>query len=76
MATHPSILAWEIPWTEEPGGLQSLFEAEAEFNDGVGGRGRFTGMRGPRWSRGGECISTLIDQIYQKALTKSKNVSG
>ena len=24
MATHPSILAWEIPWTEEPGGLQSL----------------------------------------------------
>ena len=24
MATHSSILAWEIPWTEEPGGLQSL----------------------------------------------------
>ena len=24
MATHPSILAWEIPWTEEPGGLQSV----------------------------------------------------
>ena len=23
-ATHSSILAWEIPWTEEPGGLQSL----------------------------------------------------
>ena len=23
MATHYSILAWEIPWTEEPGGLQS-----------------------------------------------------
>ena len=23
MATHPSILAWSIPWTEEPGGLQS-----------------------------------------------------
>ena len=22
MATHPSIFAWEIPWTEEPGGLQ------------------------------------------------------
>ena len=21
MATHPSILSWEIPWTEEPGGL-------------------------------------------------------
>ena len=24
MATHPSILAWEISWTEEPGRLQSL----------------------------------------------------
>jgi len=23
MATHSSILAWEIPWTEEPGGLSS-----------------------------------------------------
>ena len=24
MATHSSILPWEIPWTEEPGGLQSI----------------------------------------------------
>ena len=24
MATRSSILAWEIPWTEEPGGLQSM----------------------------------------------------
>ena len=24
MATHSSILAWELPWTEEPGGLQSM----------------------------------------------------
>ena len=24
MATHCSILAWEIPWAEEPGGLQSM----------------------------------------------------
>ena len=24
MATNSSILAWEIPWTEEPGGLQSM----------------------------------------------------
>ena len=24
MATHSSILAWEIPWTDEPGGLQSI----------------------------------------------------
>ena len=24
MAIHPSTLAWKIPWTEEPGGLQSM----------------------------------------------------
>ena len=24
MATHPSILSWRIPWTGEPGGLQSM----------------------------------------------------
>ena len=25
MVTHSSILAWEIPWTEEPGGLQFMW---------------------------------------------------
>ena len=24
MANHSSVLAWEIPWTEQPGGLQSM----------------------------------------------------
>ena len=24
MATHSSILAWRVPWTEDPGGLQSM----------------------------------------------------
>ena len=28
MATHSSILAWKIPWTEEPGGLQSMGSQE------------------------------------------------
>ena len=28
MATHSSILAWRIPWTEEPGGLQSMGSLE------------------------------------------------
>ena len=27
MTTHSSILAWRIPWTEEPGGLQSMWVA-------------------------------------------------
>ena len=29
-ATHTSILAWEIPWTEEPGGLQSMRVTELD----------------------------------------------
>ena len=30
MATHFSILAWRIPWTEEPGGLQSMGSQESD----------------------------------------------
>ena len=30
MATHYSILAWRIPWTEEPGGFQSWGHKESE----------------------------------------------
>ena len=32
MAIHSSILAWEIPWLEEPGGLQSVGSQRAEHN--------------------------------------------
>ena len=32
IATHFSILAWEIPWTEEPGGLQSVGLQRVEHN--------------------------------------------
>ena len=30
--THSSILAWWIPWTEEPGGLQSMGSQRVEYN--------------------------------------------
>ena len=32
MATHSHIPAWEIPWTEEPGGLQSIGWQRVEYN--------------------------------------------
>ena len=32
MATHSSILAWEIPWTEEPGRLQSIGLQRVGYN--------------------------------------------
>ena len=34
MATHASILAWRIPWTEEPGGLQSMgSQSQTQLSD-------------------------------------------
>ena len=32
IATHSSILAWKIPWTEEPGGLQSMDSQKVAYN--------------------------------------------
>ena len=32
MARHSSLLAWEIPWTEEPGGLQSVMRQRVGHN--------------------------------------------
>ena len=33
LATHSSILAWRIPWTEEPGGLQRVRHAKRSTNE-------------------------------------------
>ena len=33
MATHSSTLAWKIPWTEEPGGLQSMRSLRVGLSD-------------------------------------------
>ena len=33
MATHSSILAWEIPWSEEPGGLQPTGSQESDTTE-------------------------------------------
>ena len=32
MATHSSILVWEIPWTEEPGRLQSMGSQKVRYD--------------------------------------------
>ena len=34
METHSSILAWESPWTEEPGGLQSIWSQKVREDSG------------------------------------------
>ena len=33
MATHSSVLAWKIPWTEEPGGLRGVAESRTRLSD-------------------------------------------
>ena len=33
MATRSSILSWRIPWTEEPGGLQSMRSQESDITE-------------------------------------------
>ena len=45
MATHSSILAWRIPWTEEPGGLQSWGRKELDMNEAT--EHAHTGLLGP-----------------------------
>ena len=35
MAIHSSLLAWRIPWTEEPGGLQSTGSKESDTTETV-----------------------------------------
>ena len=50
MTTHPSILAWEIPWTKEPGGLQPVVSqrvghdlaSEQQHQNHTGGLGAAT----------------------------------
>ena len=32
MATHSSMLEWKIPWTEEPGGLQSMEKSQIQLS--------------------------------------------
>ena len=48
MATHLSILAWEIPWTEEPGGLQSMRSKK---------RYHFPSKQQPRFDCGGQPLN-------------------
>ena len=46
MATHSSILAWRVPWTEEPGGLQSVGRKESDTTE-HSGKGGTVGTREP-----------------------------
>ena len=62
MATHSSILAWGIPWTEEPGGLQPIGLQRIRHDREVAGRSQPYPRPGPvamrsNWKSGG-CAGT------------------
>ena len=53
-ATHASVLAWRIPWTEEPGGLESTGSKESDTTERLSLSERLRQNRGPaRVGRGG-----------------------
>ena len=47
MATHSNILAWEIPWAEKPGKLQSMGSQESDMPQRLNHQEK----RGGRWAR-------------------------
>ena len=53
MATHSSILAWRIPWTEEPGRLQSMGSPRVGHNWATNTFIFRAGMTGRNWEVGG-----------------------
>ena len=65
IATHSSILVWEIPWTQEPSGLQSMGSKELDITESTviteTGNGRL--------------VSLLKVQIYYLQLNEDSDVS-
>ena len=59
MATHSRILAWEIPWTEEPGGLQSLGSQKSQTQLSMHAQG---GILAPKRKRHGAFEHISCDQ--------------
>ena len=63
LAVHSSTLAWQIPWTEEPGGLQSRGSKELDM---------------PEWLSTHTCLSYMTEEktmiIFRDRLTVEKIV--
>ena len=63
MATHPSILVWEIPWTEEPGGLQSMGSQRVGHNWALVGNSSAKNPEG-----GGKMIFTPLQTEWYEGI--------
>ena len=71
MATHSSILAWEIPWTEEPGGLWSMV-LQSDMTNWLSTQHKNQRERSRPGSNGvcGLCICALKHSLSKKAEIK------
>ena len=60
MATHSSILAWEIPWTEDPGGLESMgvTQSRTQLSNQA--------QHGGGWQLTEDRTSCILEQFNQK----------
>ena len=56
MGTHSGSLAWEIPWTEEPGGLQSMGSQELETTEWLNHRRHYIPGRPAQMRRDELCV--------------------
>ena len=65
MATHSSILAWRIPWTEEPGGVQVYCVAESDITEWLS-----TNLN---WL---EEVEKYTEELYKKDLNDPDNHDG
>ena len=70
MATHPSILAWEIPWTEEPGGLQSKGSQESVTAEGLNNNPNCFSMV----QEGACCYDCINCFLYEQCCNKFREV--
>ena len=67
MATHSSILAWRIPWTEEPGGLQFMRHKELDTTDVIQHtRMRTETSRGRKMNKNIFTSSSAIEICFKK----------
>ena len=74
MATHSSILAWRIPWTEKPGGLQPIGsqrvehdQRDLECTQGQGREQRATVLVDISGVRGGAIYPPVVDTVLTQA---------
>ena len=70
MATHSSILVWRIPWTEEPGGLQSIGSQR------VGHDWSDLAHTHTKWKPESEKNPFLLPHLHQKQSVSCRSITG